>query len=200
MPARPWKAWATAPPVSPEVAVRIVKWGRGPIAECGHRAGHESRADVLECMSGAVEELEHVDAGLDLAQGDRKVEGAVDDRRGGHRPVSSPAQEMARGDHEGPPGESEVQARAARSCVRQTRDERCRDEEPAVRSLAEEEGLAGRSTPYFRRGLPRVLISMHRHGKCRVPGISSVIPAPRHARKLANLSEGTTTSGDFDPQ
>ena len=113
-------------------------WGRGVVAQRGHHAGHEARADVLEGVGGAVEELEEVNAGVDLAQGNGEVQRVVGD---GAEEVGCDfaAEEVTRGD-EGPLGEGEVgQGRAVG--VREGW-EGSRDEQPAIGSLAEEEGVA----------------------------------------------------------
>ena len=59
-PGRRWNAAATAAPVSPEVATRIVVGGRIGRAQPRQRLGEEARGVVLERGGGAVEQLEQV--------------------------------------------------------------------------------------------------------------------------------------------
>ena len=73
VPARPKKAWATALPVSPEVATSTVSGAVAGI-EVRHQAGHDARADVLERERRAVKELEGGQLVVERHERDRKVE------------------------------------------------------------------------------------------------------------------------------
>ena len=75
----PWKACATALPVSPEVATRTVS-GSSPRCERRHQPRHHARADVLERERRPVKQLEREDARLDFDQRNRKIQRLDDDR------------------------------------------------------------------------------------------------------------------------
>ena len=74
----PWKACATALPVSPDVAARTVS-GSSPRVERRHQPRHHARADVLERERRAVKQLEREDARLDLDE--RESESSAPRRR-----------------------------------------------------------------------------------------------------------------------
>ena len=74
--AMPWNAFATALPVSPEVAVSTVS----AAPERRHEPRHHARPEVLERQRRTVKQLERENAGLDLDQRRLEVERVVDDR------------------------------------------------------------------------------------------------------------------------
>ena len=55
------KAWATAPPVSPEVAVRTVRVTPPVVLKWDKKPGHESGPDILEGQGGSPEQFQEVD-------------------------------------------------------------------------------------------------------------------------------------------
>ena len=68
------KAWATALPVSPEVATRIWMRRSSLLQQMLHGRRKELRAKVLECARGAMEQLEQQDAVIKPAEDRRKRE------------------------------------------------------------------------------------------------------------------------------
>ena len=81
-PGWPWNAAATAAPVSPEVATRMVSGRSCGLRSRGQAGGEEARAEILERGGRAVEQLEHVVVRRRQRQQRRgEVEGFAADRR-----------------------------------------------------------------------------------------------------------------------
>ena len=113
------------------------------VAQGGHHAGHEARAHILEPVGGAVEELEHVDAGLDFAQGDGEVQRVVD--HGAEEVVGDLGPEEVLRGQEGPLGEGEPRQRGGVKTVGGRAGQGGRDEEAAIGGLTPGRGLPGRT-------------------------------------------------------